>query len=1004
MKKNISLKLKFVGLTVLLLMLQMTVRASCLPMQNEVNGICVPIYGYENNYYTDGYKPNSSDCPECIWISYHGTSYPTKTVFYATADRNISPDTFEVIYTYENNLPSNRGALTASGYPNTPDYFNWVNSVFYDSVKDGHLDGNSEFGRLVVSTISKKKDCSGFTNKTLCAEAYILESLDKSNQLDDGVGLAAANFLWVKRQSDEIVAWIQNSDGYSGIKGSYLVENMCSAINAGDNQTELGIRQGKECTATFNYAGKLCPYEEYNCDSGYVEEKQSYFNNKGIPVTKEQYEEECLKPRCEIKTDENGKTVYYGHDRTVVSKEQYEKECKCVCYDDNICYDDKGNEVSREKKIITCDSIKNVCTTEVIDGKTIYYGKKGTEVSKSKWEKDCTCIIVNGRYLGKNGQAVTKSRYEKECGGNPDEPDEPDNPDVPKTTCEESCQTVASQLGISLNPPCNAPEIPSYVPVPDDVDIPSPEVPEMTCGVEYNAADLKERGEDIGQSEGIRCHEYYIYHYDINVEAISNDTEVKAGNSFDWGYTRSTVRKTTTKSDGSVLGANKANLELEKQYWEKLIAYYNGVSSYFSGIESSMSSKRSSLEDGINSLKNQIAEIGAQPCPSCDGCNTAASCGSCAQAVSSCVSSKQKAISDLNNEISKLTQELNLTIALETCAKGTAEAYRKQATQTQNAYDELKRTRLDAEEELYARCTVLYENASKPVEVKTDTHSINDQVLSLSGVDQKKGSVLAINKNNGDLIYAGQTYDNGFGTLMSVSKDNLPSNSLAVRNSDLFVVDIKTKSGIYERALKETFDLQVSSSIAINDVVKCDLIVYSGGSPKCSDPPCDPPVVFSCSNPPCDDEINVIFRPISLTNPFPNASGTDSEMRNRTGKWSYDSVVEKIISQNRNVQNTEVYNLTPMYTITLTPSTIKDIREYNKSHSYSGMLEDEFKCVDGLYCTSNFLRDILPSYDSNVFDYSASCALSDDWYACDGLDKDYMEGFYSHLKVRKEAA
>lgn len=135
----------------------------------------------------------------------------------------------------------------------------------------------------------------------------------------------------------------------------------------------------------------------------------------------------------------------------------------------------------------------------------------------------------------------------------------------------------------------------------------------------------------------------------------------------------------------------------------------------------------------------------------------------------------------------------------------------------------------------------------------------------------------------------------------------------------------------------------------------------------------------------CDDggSLNLIYRPISLVNPFPNANDTNSNSRETKGFWN-DATADIFIKNNREVSNYEVYNLTPMYTITLTPSTIKEIRDYNAGKgNYSGNKHDysdfNLDCTDGLYCKSEFLRETF----NNIIDSSKSCAIGDDWYACD---------------------
>ena len=123
-----------------------------------------------------------------------------------------------------------------------------------------------------------------------------------------------------------------------------------------------------------------------------------------------------------------------------------------------------------------------------------------------------------------------------------------------------------------------------------------------------------------------------------------------------------------------------------------------------------------------------------------------------------------------------------------------------------------------------------------------------------------------------------------------------------------------------------------------------------------------------------DGKINVIYRPISLTNPFPNTTSS-APLRETLGFW-FDETIDRLILNNRGVADYNIYNLTPMYTITLTPSDIKDIRKYNDLNDYNDF---NMQCTDGLYCRSNFLW----SNYNHLIDSGNSCAMSNDWYACD---------------------
>jgi hypothetical protein len=82
-------------------------------------------------------------------------------------------------------------------------------------------------------------------------------------------------------------------------------------------------------------------------------------------------------------------------------------------------------------------------------------------------------------------------------------------------------------------------------------------------------------------------------------------------------------------------------------------------------------------------------------------------------------------------------------------------------------------------------------------------------------------------------------------------------------------------------------------------------------------------------------EIYLIFRTISLDKEgdsgLPLAFvGLDGKGRTPGKNWNNPNIIEEIINKNRGVDDYEVYKESPMYEITLTPSLMKTIREYNK--------------------------------------------------------------------------
>lgn len=151
---------------------------------------------------------------------------------------------------------------------------------------------------------------------------------------------------------------------------------------------------------------------------------------------------------------------------------------------------------------------------------------------------------------------------------------------------------------------------------------------------------------------------------------------------------------------------------------------------------------------------------------------------------------------------------------------------------------------------------------------------------------------------------------------------------------------------------------------------QCDFIVEDG---IISPPPPPPPPGGGGDGGPSG--INLIYRPIDLYDPFPDIDGSG---RNTGSNWcNYNTnetdcsndnqVVYDYILNNRDVEGEEIYLEDPMYTFILTPSIIKEIRNYNNQNSYTdyyGSLGDktyDFKCNEGTgkTCISDYLSHII---------------------------------------------
>ena len=98
-------------------------------------------------------------------------------------------------------------------------------------------------------------------------------------------------------------------------------------------------------------------------------------------------------------------------------------------------------------------------------------------------------------------------------------------------------------------------------------------------------------------------------------------------------------------------------------------------------------------------------------------------------------------------------------------------------------------------------------------------------------------------------------------------------------------------------------------------------------------------------------DYELVFRPISLSNPFPGSDGSGRTPNNKV--WPSEKIGYYIKDRQ------DAYTKKPLYSVTLTSSQIKNIRKYNKNHKY-----DDFnlKCVGsktGTACYSSFIRTYL---------------------------------------------
>lgn len=408
------------------------------------------------------------------------------------------------------------------------------------------------------------------------------------------------------------------------------------------------------------------------------------------------------------------------------------------------------------------------------------------------------------------------------------------------------------------------------------------------------------------------------------VDAPPRNTPYTTGGSCGGNFTSVTYDYSQTMCEGLVVIEKQTTVSIELSKlnnsiyyagttfnWNDISSHQNVMTSVFdtSALQNKMSeikAKIQNFENRIGSLECQINKI--------DDRNADAYCQNLSdQAYTDCVNAvnraKEQEIESLRKEIEKIKND-----------------------------EEYKNANADLEK--YNNCSIEASNYVPTYDTTSHVASVDSEYISFNNTDivYQKGEVVAINKNNGNAL-----------TLKDMKNEILENETYLKIMSDFYIpTSIKNgTSGVAHRDLTGT-NVSISYDCPFNVV----------NSIRCSDDECD------------SKGLNIIYRPISLTNPFP-IEDTQYQYRAFGANWSIQ-LAETYILNNRNVKDYEVYNLTPLYTITLTPSTIKDIRKYNKTHSMNDFI---MNCSEGYKCTSNFLW----SEFNNIIDESNSCASSIGW-------------------------
>ena len=472
------------------------------------------------------------------------------------------------------------------------------------------------------------------------------------------------------------------------------------------------------------------------------------------------------------------------------------------------------------------------------------------------------------------------------------------------------------------NPPERIPGTP-----PEDVDVPEIEKDELPP-FQSSGGGCGENYHEVYSEWGDAIDSCGLSHWIIETETTvivsGNAGTVFAGQSFDWGGASSTSHVSVYPSDGNELTSTIERNAAEIQQIRQQLEY---------------------LEAEMNSAQEYADSFDCDCTPEdCEDCVTVKT--GCDLNGENCTGEKEECTTKSNCTVETcdwVEQCETDKAAAEQAASEAEEAYNTYKSETEGQLNDLEERRVELE-----GCAEQYNTATGKTDTANNTATVSEPTLSIGGTEQSGGSMVAVNKGTG----TGST-SNGNNTI-SISNGNffIPS-SMSSGTTGILSQSVTMPSG---------FVLDIVCSVDTENAFMDD-----GGSTNRSN-------------------INLIYRPISLTEPFPNNRKTLSS-------WSDSLVVDSIIYNNRGVKDYDVYNLTPMYDITLTPSDIKKIRSYNKKNSYNDFT---LSCTRGLYCRSSFLKD----YIYNTIDIGNSCGMNSDWYACDTNSSisDVKEDLFRYLR------
>ena len=396
----------------------------------------------------------------------------------------------------------------------------------------------------------------------------------------------------------------------------------------------------------------------------------------------------------------------------------------------------------------------------------------------------------------------------------------------------------------------------------------------------------------------------------VTAQLPSAPNVVYAGKGFNWGDVSSTKNTSVVIYDTSIW---VHDIQVEQ-------ANVMGYEAAIACVDKSIAK----LGEDYGKAMKSCADGVASSCASCySPCKnyscTATDKNTCTPPTCNCT-----ATCDVDATCGYLTAEYEKDLAILEAQKA---AYQQQVEVSKNKIQELLECNNSA------KSLISYSN-------QFDTVSITNQRMELNKYVQTINSIKGVAKNSGLEL-----------TAADLKEYTDPETYLSINTN--FFVPYYIKNGTSGKVVGD-----IAGDISIPNY-NCPISVTN--NVLCKDDDCK----VKPSN------LDLIYRPISLTNPFPDTV-KNSKYRAMGSNWT-ELYAKLFIINNRGVGDYEIYNLTPIYTITLTPSTIKEIRNYNKKNSLNDF---DMNCTDGYRCISTFLWEKF----NKIIDTSDSCATSTGLY------------------------